>query len=102
MERYAWRGYVKEGCVEEYRRRHDQIWPEMKEVLKQAGIVNYTIFLEGHDLFGYYECRLGAEYAQKVQNESEVVKKWNEYMADILIWPKNKTQSPLIEVFRFE
>ncbi|MGN1343136.1 MAG: L-rhamnose mutarotase [Traorella sp.] len=102
MERYAWRGYVKEGCVEEYKRRHDQIWPQMKEVLKEAGIENYTIFLDGYDLFGYYECKYGADFAQKIQNESEVVKEWNEYMKDILIWPEGKTQAQLMEVFRFE
>ena len=38
MERYAWRGRVKEGCIEEYKRRHAEIWPEMKAVLKEAGI----------------------------------------------------------------
>lgn len=102
MERFAWRASVKEGCVAEYKKRHDEIWPEMKEILKRAGICNYTIFLNGHELFGYYECEKGVEYAKKLQNESEVVKKWDNYMSDILIWKNNETQPKLEEVFRLE
>ena len=43
MERYAWKGRVK-GDIAEYKRRHDEIWPEMKEVLHEAGITNYSIW----------------------------------------------------------
>ena len=53
MERMAWRGRIKPGCKEEYIRRHNEIWPEMVEVLKGAGICNYTIYLSGDELFGY-------------------------------------------------
>ena len=102
MERFAWRARVKEGCTKEYKKRHDEIWAEMKEVLKNAGICNYTIFLDGHELFGYYECEKGAEYATRFQNESEIVEKWNKYMSDILVWKNNKTQPRLTEVFRLE
>ena len=78
MERYAWKAVVKEGKMEEYQRRHDNIWPEMKAVLKEAGICNYTIWKSGNELFGYYECEKGREYASKVQAESSVVARWNE------------------------
>lgn len=43
MEKYAWKATVIEGKLEEYVKRHDEIWDEMKEVLEKAGIVNYTI-----------------------------------------------------------
>ena len=43
MEKYAWKATVKEGCLKEYKKRHNEIWPEMVEVLKLAGIKNYTI-----------------------------------------------------------
>ena len=56
MEKYTWRAVIKEGMKEEYIRRHDTIWPEMVEVLKEAGVCNYTIWCDGNDLFGYYEC----------------------------------------------
>ena len=59
MEKYAWRGKIVPGMQEEYKKRHDNIWPEMKEVLADAGIVNYSIWMQGEELFGYYECEKG-------------------------------------------
>ena len=52
MERYAWKAVVKEGKIAEYKRRHDEIWPEMISLLKEAGICNYTIWNVGNELFG--------------------------------------------------
>ena len=71
-------------------------------VLKESGICNYSIYLCGNDLFGYYECQKGIKYAQDYQNNSEIVKKWNVYMSDILIWDDNKVQGSLDEVFRLD
>ena len=105
MERYAWRGRIKEGTLEEYKRRHAEIWPEMVAVLKEAGIRNYTIFASGNELFGYYECEKGADYAVAVQNGSEVVQRWEEHMKDILIFEnagEGQAQPKLIEVFRLD
>ena len=89
MEKYAWCARIVDGAAEEYKRRHSEIWPEMLEVLKEAGIVNYTIWLSGNELFGYYECEKGIQYAAKVQAESPTVKKWDENMKDILIMEKD-------------
>ncbi len=83
MEKFAWRARVKEGMIAEYKRRHDEIWPEMTEVLNQAGIHNYTIWNINDELFGYYECE-SVEYAAKVQAESPVVQKWNVYMDSVM------------------
>ena len=58
MERYAWKGRIKEECLDEYIRRHNEIWPEMKDMLNDAGIKNYTIWNVGDEMFGYYECDL--------------------------------------------
>ncbi len=105
MERYAWRAVIHPGKKEEYIKRHDEIWPEMKEVLKSAGISNYTIWASGNDLFGYYECEKGAEYAAKVQNDSPVVAKWNEYMKDVMTMVFDKetgAQLMLEQVFLLE
>ncbi len=44
MEKYAWKAKIVDGALEEYIKRHDAIWDEMKEVLSNAGIVNYTNF----------------------------------------------------------
>lgn len=84
MEHMAWKGRIKPGCKAEYQRRHAEIWPEMVKVLKEAGICNYSIFYCKDELFGYYECEKGVAYAEKVQAESPIVDRWNEYMKDIL------------------
>ena len=99
MERYAWKATLKVGKKEEYIRRHDEIWQELVAVLKEAGIENYSIWLFGNDLFGYYECQKGIAYAGKVQAESPVVKKWNEYMKDVMEMPIDERTGaqPLLE-----
>lgn len=89
MEKYAWRAKVKSDKIDEYKRRHDEIWPEMIAVLKEAGVKNYTIWLSGNELFGYYECEKGIQYAAKVQAESPTVKEWDDFMSDILIMEKD-------------
>lgn len=85
MEKYAWKAIVKDGCLAEYCRRHDEIWPELVEVLQSAGICNYTIWNVGNELFGYYECEKGVKFASKVQSESPVVAQWDAYMKDVMV-----------------
>lgn len=105
MERYAWKATVKEGKLEEYCRRHNEIWPEMLEVLKAAGIFNYTIWNVGNELFGYYECEKGVDFAAKVQAESPTVDRWNEYMKDVMVMemdPVTGAQPMLKQVFLME
>lgn len=104
MEKYAWKATVIEGKIDEYIKRHNEIWPEMLEVLNSAGIKNYTIWNVGNELFGYYECENGAAYAAKVQSESAVVDRWNEYMKDVMVMdfdPITGAQPKLINVFSF-
>ncbi len=105
MERYAWRAKVKEGKLDEYIKRHNEIWLELSELLKKAGIGNYTIWYNNNDLFGYYECEFGVEYAAKIQAESPIVDKWNEYMKDVMVMemdPVTKAQPLMQQVFLLE
>ena len=105
MERYAWKATVLPGMLEEYIRRHDNIWPEMKEVLAAAGIRNYTIWNVGNELFGYYECEHGIEFATKTQANSPIVDKWNEYMKDVMEMPLDPVtgaQPQLVNVFTLD
>ena len=95
MEKYAWSGRIAAGKKAEYIKRHDEIWPEMVEVLKAAGIKNYTIWNVGDTLFGYYECEQGVAYAAEVQKNSPVVARWDEYMKDILIMDKDPVTGAL-------
>lgn len=104
MERYAWKAAVLPGKLEEYKRRHDNIWPEMKEVLAAAGIRNYTIWNVGEELFGYYECGSVAE-AARIQAESPVVDRWDEYMKDVMkmdMDPVTGAQPLMEQVFFFD
>lgn len=105
MEKVTWKGCIKDGRIDEYIRRHENLPQEMAEVLARAGIVNYTVWNAGDEVFGYYECKYGAEYAKKVQAESPVVDRWNDYMEDILelpIDPGTGYQYVLKKVFEFD
>lgn len=102
MERFAWKAIVKDGKLDEYIERHNNIWPELKTVLKEASISNYTIWNVGNELFGYFECVNGVEFAEQKQACSEVVDRWNEYMKDVMVMemdPKTGAQPKLKQVF---
>ena len=74
------------------------------EVLKKAGISNYSIWNTGDTLVGYYECE-SIEYAAKVQAESPVVDRWNEYMKDVMVMemdPVTGAQPRLEKVFELD
>ena len=104
MERYAWKARILDGKKDEYIKRHDEIWQEMKDVLTEAAIKNYSIWLSGNELFGYYECEKGIEHAAKTQAESKVVDRWNDYMKDIMVMeldPVTGAQPLLEQVFMF-
>ncbi|HEY5467206.1 MAG TPA: L-rhamnose mutarotase [Clostridia bacterium] len=83
MDRIAWNMRLKPGMKGEYKKRHDEIWPEMTAVLDAAGIHNYTIWNVGEELFGYYEVE-DRETGNRVQRESPVVDRWNTYMQDVI------------------
>jgi hypothetical protein len=55
MASHAWVLGVRPGYEEEYKKRHDELWPEMDACLRAAGIRNYHIFRHGLTLFGYFE-----------------------------------------------
>ena len=99
MEKYAWKAKLKKGKKAEYIKRHDEIWQEMKDVLKKAGICNYSIWISGDEIIGYYECEKGIEFATKTQSESPIVDKWNEYMSDVMemILDEKTGAQPLME-----
>ena len=105
MQKYAWKATVKEGCLEEYKKRHREIWSEMVDVLKEAGIANYTIWNVGNELFGYYECEKGLKFAADYQASSPVVDRWNEYMKDVMVMdldPVTGAQPLLTKVFELD
>lgn len=83
LNRVMWEGRLLPGKSEEYIERHDRIWPEMVENLKLQGIRNYSIFLSGDRVFGYYECEdLEKRDAVKAVNAAQ--KRWAAAMQGIV------------------
>lgn len=83
MASYAWVLEVRPGYEDEYKKRHDEIWPEMLQALRDAGIRNYSIFRHGLTLIGYFETDdLDATLA--TLRGSDVNRRWGEYMAPIM------------------
>lgn len=95
--------YLIKGNEVEYQRRHDEIWPELSAALKEAGILDYQIFLEprtGH-LFAYQKRR--TDHTVDLLPGLPIMRKWWDYMADIM--EVNADNSPVIQplerVFKF-
>jgi len=104
MKRFGFKMKLLPGFNEEYRKRHNEIWPELVSILKNEGIGNYSIFLdeETNTLFAYQE-QDGDKTSQDL-GSMEIVKKWWKYMADIMVTnPDNSPVSvPLDQVFYME
>ena len=54
-QQFAWVLEIRPGYEDEYKKRHEEIWPEMVDMLPNAGVRNYSIFRHGLTLFGYFE-----------------------------------------------
>jgi L-rhamnose mutarotase len=88
--------------VEEYVRTHQEVWPEMLEAIRNAGVRNYTIFRHGNQMFGYFEAD-DLEAAARYLAEQEVSARWQDAMAELL---EQRVPAggppPLEEVFRLD
>lgn len=84
MKRYSFKMKLKPGCAQEYKRRHENIWPELKQLLSNVGIQDYSIYLDkdSHILFASQE--LPENFDDKKLTENPVMKKWWKYMADLM------------------
>jgi L-rhamnose mutarotase len=98
MERVAFLLGVKDGTQAEYRRRHDQIWPEMVKALQDAGARNYSIFFDTDHrrLFAYLEADPDFRtFLQRISTDP-VNARWQEYMKDLMDFPVDpKTNFPI-------
>lgn len=93
MERRAFKMQLHRGYEEEYKRRHDALWPELKELLKANGIHDYAIYLDEstNTLFAVMQIE-NASQLDKMR-EHPVMKKWWSYMRDIM--DTNADHSPV-------
>ena len=95
---------IRPGCEAEYRKRHDEIWPELKAELRKAGVSDYSIYLDSktNTLFAFQylaDDETSGKLAQK-----EIVKKWWHMMKDVM--ETNPDESPvsdtLAEMFHMD
>ena len=84
MQRVALIMRIKPGTQEEYRRRHQQVWPELLIDLKRAGCKNYSIYLRDTELFAYMEVDDFQRYLE-IMAASRAGERWEAQMSDILI-----------------
>jgi L-rhamnose mutarotase len=93
MHRFAFKMKLFPGYEQEYRKRHNEIWPELSELLKQGGISDYAIFLDEETgfLFGVLKAS-DPDVFNKLPKE-KVMQRWWEYMADIM--ETNSDHSPV-------
>ena len=84
MVRKGFTMFLNPGMAEEYEKRHNELWPEMKEMIHQYGGHNYSIFLdrETNVLYGYLEVEDEELWAKSA--DTPINRRWWDYMADIM------------------
>lgn len=85
--------HLYEGMAEEYERRHNLLWPEMKDMIHEYGGHNYSIFLDSETnvLYGYIEIEEEEKWAKSA--DTAINRKWWDYMVDIM--DTNPDNSPV-------
>lgn len=101
MEKVVWTGTVYPGKMEVYQKRHDQIWPEMRQALCKAGVQNYTIWSDGKRLIGYYECE-DREQTEARKSADPVFQKWKESMEGVMRLETGQGGLPFQMIFSLE
>lgn len=104
MKRESFKMQLKAGFEAEYEKRHGEIWPELKQLLKETGVSDYSIFWDKDtNILFAYQLTDGDNSSQDL-GDNPIVKKWWAYMADIMETnPDNSPVSiPLKEVFHMD
>ncbi|UOQ96818.1 L-rhamnose mutarotase [Hymenobacter sp. 5317J-9] len=95
MEEVAFTMKLKPGVAAEYERRHDEIWPELTVLLHEAGIRDYSIYLEAASgtLFAVQKRVPG--HATDQLPATEIMQRWWAYMGDLM--ETNPDNSPVVQ-----
>jgi L-rhamnose mutarotase len=96
MQRLAFKMFLFPGKMAEYKKRHDEIWPELSSLLKTAGISNYSIHLDEETdvLFAYLE-RADDHHMDDLPDHP-VMKKWWSYMKDVMEYENDRPRVSLL------
>jgi L-rhamnose mutarotase len=104
MIRHAFKMELKPGAVSEYKKRHDEIWPELAAELKAAGISDYAIYLDEETLTLFAVLKLSEGNTASALPGKPIMRKWWEYMAPLM--EVNADKSPAVvelrEVFHLQ
>jgi L-rhamnose mutarotase len=95
---------LKPGVMAEYKKRHDEIWPELQKELRAAGISDYSIFLDEETLTLFAVQKLTEKNSAADLPNSQIVRKWWDYMAPLMETHSDNSPvaKPLTEVFRLD
>ena len=104
MERVSFKMKLKPGYAEEYKRRHDALWPELRKLLKDQGISDYSIFLDEDTNILFAVQRVSGDAGSQDLGSNPIVQKWWRYMSDIMETNDDfsPVTVPLREVFYLE
>jgi L-rhamnose mutarotase len=102
--RHAFKMQLKPGFEAEYRKRHDEIWPELAKALKDAGVSDYSIFLDPETLTLFAVQKLSDNNTVAELPKLSIVRKWWDSMAPLMeVRPDNEpVAKPLTEVFHLD
>lgn len=93
MNRVGFTMKLKPGMKDEYRRRHDKIWPELVDLLRASGVSDYVIYLDEKTGTLFASQKVSGEGGSQDLGKTEVVQRWWEYMADLM--ETNPDDSPV-------
>ena len=85
MERYCFTFDLYEGAADEYKRRHDEIWPELVAAIKAAGLSNYSLFRRGTQVVAYVEATPDAAPAFAKVGAHEANARWSAWFEDLIV-----------------
>ena len=94
-EKIAFRMFLFPGQVAEYKRRHDTIWPELSALLTDAGVSDYSIYLDEEHYVLFATLRRRLDHTMDALPQHPLMKKWWAYMGDIM--RGNPDGSPVVE-----
>jgi L-rhamnose mutarotase len=101
-QRTAFVLHVRPERIDRYIRAHKDVWPEMLDALREAGIRNYTIFRDGNRMFGYFESD-DLVAAEQYLAQQDVSTRWQDAMAELLEQRVPDGGPPALEeVFRLD
>ena len=85
MERLCFTFKIYPGKEAEYKRRHDEIWPELVRAIQQAGFRNYSLFRRDQDVVAYVECHPDVASAFRELAGHEANARWSEWFTDVIV-----------------